>query len=166
MVLASRLPLASGVVATRYHSNRFRAMPHAMAAAGYQTLSATAEPPSFWNMRQMHAALGFSRSAFLPDFKYDEWIGVGINDASFFEQTTGMLQRQREPFMAYLLTSSNHHPYRLPPHLQVPEMRTGAGTAAGDYLQSVMYFDRAFGAFIGGLRRSGLRAAAGPCPTA
>lgn len=156
MVMASRLPLASGVVATRYYSNRFRAMPHAMAAAGYQTLSAAAEPPSFWNMRQMHAALGFSRSAFLPDFKYDEWVGVGINDASFFEQMTGMLQRQREPFMAYLLTSSNHHPYRLPAHLQVPEMRTGAGTAGGDYLQSVMYFDRAFGAFMDGLRRSGI----------
>ena len=62
MAMASRLPLASGVVATRYASNRFRALPHTLNEAGYQTLSATAEPPSFWNMRQMHAAIGFSRS--------------------------------------------------------------------------------------------------------
>ena len=156
MALASRLPLASGVVATRYYSNRFRALPHALNEAGYQTFSATAEPPSFWNMRQMHAAIGFSRSVFLPDFKPGEWIGVGLNDVSFFEQVTPMLQQQREPFMAYLLTSSNHHPYRLPPHLQVPDMRTGEGTAGGDYIQSVMYFDRAFGQFMSSLRSSGL----------
>jgi hypothetical protein len=145
MALASRLPLASGVVATRYYSNRFRAIPHALASAGYRTFSAAAEPPSFWNMRQMHAALGFARSAFLPDFKPAEWVGVGLNDVSFFEQVSGMLEQQQEPFMAYLLTSSNHHPYQLPAHLLVPDVSTGAGTAAGDYLQSVMYFDRAFG---------------------
>jgi len=156
MALASRLPLASGVVATRYYSNRFRALPHSLTSAGYQTFSAAAEPPSFWNMRQMHAALGFSRSAFLPDFKPGEWVGVGLNDISFFEQLPSMLQQQREPFMAYLLTSSNHHPYRLPTHLRASDVRIGAGTAGGDYLQSVMYFDHAFGLFIDSLRRSGV----------
>jgi phosphoglycerol transferase MdoB-like AlkP superfamily enzyme len=67
-----------------------------------------------------------------------------------------ILDAQPAPFMAFLLTASNHHPYRLPPEHR--ELALGAleGTLLGDYLQSVRYFDRAFGAFVDRLRAAGL----------
>lgn len=156
MALASRLPLQSGVVATRYAANRFHALPHILGAAGYDTLSAVGEPGSFWNMRQMHRALGFRQSFFLPDFDPGEWVGVGLNDVDFFDQVARMLEERPEPFMAYMLTSSNHHPYTLPDRLKDRRITVGAGTPAHDYLQSVAYFDRAFGRFVSDLRRTGL----------
>jgi lipoteichoic acid synthase len=64
IALNSLLPLPFGTVATRYASNRFRALPEVLRERGYRTLSACAEPPSFWNMGDIHPKFGFERSLF------------------------------------------------------------------------------------------------------
>jgi lipoteichoic acid synthase len=58
--------------------------------------------------------------------------------------------------MAFMLTASNHHPYRLPATHRELALGAREGTLLGDYLQSVRYFDRAFGAFMDRLRAAGL----------
>jgi lipoteichoic acid synthase len=58
--------------------------------------------------------------------------------------------------MAFLLSASNHHPYRLPAKHRRLHLGALDGTLLGDYLHSVHYFDAAFGEFVTRLRHTGL----------
>ena len=156
LAMQGLLPLPNGVVATRYPGNTFAGLPAVLARRGYETLSASVVSGDFWNMHGMHRNLGFARSVFEHDFQPGPIIGMGLADAAFFEQMDARLRALPEPFMAYLLTLSNHDPYVLPasePHLNVGALE---GTTVGRYLQTVHYFDGAFGGFIERLRASGL----------
>jgi glycerophosphoryl diester phosphodiesterase len=154
--LNSLMPLQFGAVATRYASHDSRALPEVLMEHGYRTLSACAEPPAFWNMGDRHPKLGFQRSLFEFAFPGARWVGAGLDDVHFFDAMSRVLQREPEPFFAYLISSSNHHPYRLPPDHQRLARESLPSGMAGDYLQSVKYFDDAFGAFVSNLAESGL----------
>ena len=148
-------PLAVGVLSNHFSYNQHRGLPRILSEHGYMTISACAAPADFWNMRAMHAGLGFQRSFFEDRYQMTELIGPWLADHEFFAQTTSILEAQPAPFMAFLLTASNHHPYRLPPEHRELSLGELEGTL-GDYLQSVRYFDRAFGAFVDRLRAVGL----------
>ena len=154
--LQSLLPLPDAVVATHYPANHFFGLPAILAARGYTTLSANVMRGDFWNMRQMHRNLGFERSYFRDTFPLGQIVGMGLSDDQFFDQMSRRIASMPEPFMAYLITLTNHFPYTLPPERQRLKLRRLEGTMVGNYLQSVHEFDRAFGAFVGHLRRSGV----------
>ena len=149
-------PWPVGAVATRYGANDFHGLPAVLAEHGYHTLSAIAERGDFWNKRQMHPQLGFARSFFEDAYRPGETFGMGLADGEFFAQIGPMLAAAPQPFMAFMVTLSNHHPYRLPAHHR--RLRLGAleGTLLGDYLQSVHYFDTALNQLLGQLRTLGL----------
>lgn len=149
-------PLAVGVLSNHFAYNQHRGLPRILSEHGYMTVSACAAQADFWNMRAMHAGLGFRRSFFEDRYRLTEMIGPWLADHEFFAQTTSFLEAQPAPFMAFLLTASNHHPYRLPPEHRELELGELEGTLLGDYLQSVSYFDRAFGVFVDRLRAVGL----------
>lgn len=149
-------PLPVGVVATRFGSNDFYGLPAILAAEGYRTLSAAAENGDFWNKRQMHPRLGFARSYFADRFGPGEVLGMGLSDDDFFRQTLDILRSGPEPFMAFMISLSNHHPYRVPAQHRVLELGALEDTLLGDYLHSVHHFDRAFGRFVDALRRGGV----------
>jgi lipoteichoic acid synthase len=153
--LQSLHPLPAGSVATRYPTNDFHALPSVLAARGYHTLAAVGEPGDEWNMRQVHPRLGFQRSYFQDAFQSPPGFGIGIPDGAFFPQAAALLERQRPPFFAFLLSLSNHTPYRLPEAEQRLRLGTLQGSTLGSYLQTVSYFDRAFGAWVERLRKSG-----------
>ena len=154
--LQSLHPLPAGVVSTRYAANDYHGLPAILSDAGYATFSASGELGDFWNKRQMHPNLGFDRSAFGESYELRETFGLGLTDGEFFRQTMPRLLEQAEPFMAFLLTQSNHHPYTIPPKLRTMTIGHLEGTLLGDYLHSVHYFDTVFGKFVERLRRTGL----------
>jgi lipoteichoic acid synthase len=149
-------PLAAGVLSNHFHHHRFRGLPRVLAERGYATLSACAAPGEFWNMAFMHPALGFQRSFFEETYRVVEHVGLWLSDREFFMQTVPRLRAQPAPFMAFLLTASNHHPYRLPAAEKRLSLGALEGTLLGDYLHSVHYFDRAFGEFVDRLRQERL----------
>lgn len=154
--LQSLHPLPTGAVATRYGANDFFALPAILASHGYETLSAVAESGDFWNKRQMHPKLGFRQSFFADAFRPGELLGLGLADREFFAQIDPVLRSQPRPFMALLITLSNHHPYRLPAGHRVLPLGELAGSLLGDYLESVHYFDTVFGGLVDTLRRDGV----------
>jgi lipoteichoic acid synthase len=149
-------PLAVGVLSNHFSYNHHRGLPRILSEHGYMTVSACAAQADFWNMRAMHAGLGFQRSFFEDRFRMTELIGPWLADHEFFAQAMPILAAQPAPFMAFLLTASNHHPYRLPAAHRELSLGALEGTLVGDYLQSVRYFDRAFGSFVDRLRTAGL----------
>lgn len=154
--LASLYPLASGAVATRFPTNEYHALPGILAARGYATVSAHAFHSEFWNVRVIHRRLGFQTSHFARDYRPGEELGLGLADASFFEQTVPKLAAQPRPFMAFLVTLTSHHPYVLPARHRVLHLFDLEGTPLGDYLHAVRYVDGAIGRFVDRLRERGL----------
>ena len=150
------LPLPDAVTSTRYAANHFAGLPAVLGEHGYDTLSANVMPGDFWNMRQMHQNLGFARSYFRDEFMDGESFGMGLTDEVFFKQIEAHLDTAREPFLAFLITLSNHLPYELPSHHRHLDVGDLEGTTVGRYLDSVHYFDRAFGVLIDRLKESGL----------
>jgi lipoteichoic acid synthase len=156
MALQSLYPPGRGAISTRFSANEFWALPSILVEHGYATVSACAEPPDFWNMRQMHPRLGFQKTYFDPDYKAAEWVGIGLPDDEFFEQTVVKLEEAEQPFFSYLITSSVHAPFALPLSLRHFDPGRHHGTIVGDYFQSIHYFDSAFGGFIDHLKKTGL----------
>jgi lipoteichoic acid synthase len=154
--LQSLHPLPEGGVPTRYGNHRFFALPQVLHENGYTTLSAHGYSGAIWMMSTAHRAYGFDRSYFRESFDQTERIGMGLSDASFFRQLLPRLQREREPFMAFLVTLSTHFPFGLPEELREPGLAVPEGTLVAAYLQSVHQLDRAFGEFLAGLEAGGL----------
>lgn len=154
--LQSLHPVDAGAVATRYVSNHYRALPAILAERGYTTLSAIGQPGESWNMRIMHPRLGFQKRFYEEDLAPGEKIGLGLSDREFFRQMFPILVQQPTPFLAFLITLTNHHPYVIPARDHELDVGTLRGSVLGNYLQSVHYFDRALGDFVERLRESGL----------
>ncbi len=146
----------SAAVAFRHPHTDFWGLPAILAARGYTTVSACGAAADFWNMQTTHRRLGFQKSHFADSFQITELINGWLADAPFFEQVVPRLARERAPFMAFLLSSSNHHPFVLPASHRTLKLGSLEGTELGDYLHSVHYFDEAFGQFVERLRATGL----------
>ena len=155
--LQSLHPVRGAAVSYRYADRQYRALPAVLTERGYFTASACGAAGGFWNMKTIHARLGFQRSYFEDSYAVEERVNGWMADHLFFEQTVPRVVAQKRPFMAFLVSSSNHHPFDTPPqhrHLRLP--RTLQRSELGDYLQSVRYFDEAFGQLVRLLRSSGL----------
>lgn len=155
-VMQSLYPLPVGVVASRYARNQYRGLPALLAERGYNTFSAVGAMPHFWNMNQLHPRYGFQHSYYEEDFQVGERIIAWMSDHDFWSQMQPILQREREPYMAFMLSSSSHHPYTLPEKYRTLRLGSLEGTLVGDYLQAIHYSDQELGAFVDWLRESGI----------
>lgn len=154
--LQSLHPLPDVIVASSYHKNHYYGLSAILATHGYHTWSAVAAESNFWNMNKMHPNLGFQQSFFSDYYDNSAYIGSWLTDEEFFSQTMPLLESQTEPFMAFLLSSSNHHPYILPEQYRVLDLGGMEGTLIGNYLSTVHYFDQALGQFVDQLEGAGL----------
>ena len=156
MALNSLHPLPARTLTSKFPDNHYRALPTTLSGHGYATLSAVAAPGGIWDMYRLHPRYGFQRSVFKESYDIREHFGEWATDREFFTQTVPLLEAQAEPFLAFLLSSSNHHPYPIPERYRVLRIGELEGTLLGDYLHSVHYFDRVFGEFVDALREGGL----------
>lgn len=155
--MVSLLPLDHGAVSFRFPENAYAAFPSVLAARGYQTSSAVAFEAGFWNRRVMHPRYGFSHSFFEPDFTMTEQVGWGLNDRDFLQQMVPKLQQERQPFCAWLITLSLHHPFdSFPDGFKTLKLGALEGTPFGNYLHAMHFFDQALEDFKTSLARAGL----------
>jgi phosphoglycerol transferase MdoB-like AlkP superfamily enzyme len=155
--LVSLLPLDHGAVAFRYPGNHYVGLPRVLAEHGYATLSAVPFEPGFWNRRVMHRSYGFDRSLFEPDFELTDQIGWGLNDHAFLQQMVPRLSNLPQPFCAWLITLSLHHPFDdFPDRHKTLKLGEREGTAFGNYLHTMRFFDQALDDFKTALARNGL----------
>lgn len=156
LALQSLHPIRAAAIATRYASNTFHGLPAILGEHGYTALSAVGEPGRVWNMGPMHERLGFEVSLFQDAFAPGERFGPGVPDEPFFREAVARLKALGQPYFAFLVTLTNHHPYRLPPEHVRLDVGDLGNTLLGDYLTSVHYFDRAFGAFLEAMQSANL----------
>lgn len=152
----SLLPAAQGAAAFIDAGNQLVGLPSVLADEGYQSLSAVAFEPSFWNRRVIHPRFGFSRSLFAADFGPGERIGWGLNDRDFLLQMAPALTNAQEPFAAWLITQSLHYPFpSFPERHKSLDVRPWNNTPFGNYIHGMHHFDLALGDFMATLERAG-----------
>jgi phosphoglycerol transferase MdoB-like AlkP superfamily enzyme len=121
------------------------------------------EDVNFWNRAEMYPAEGFDLfyggldDHRMGDYHLTEWMGWGLPDSEFYEQTLPFMKRLPQPFYSFVISLSNHHPFEMPEHYRfielLPEDRD---TLVGHYLQSAAYTDWSLGLFLDGLKDEGL----------
>jgi len=151
-------PAATGVAYTRFAKNTYEALPKILSKQGYNILAFHGDNPGFWNRQNIYRSFGYNRFISKLDFNDDENIGMGLSDKSFFRQSLQKLNKEKQPFFAFLITLTSHYPYNFPEIFEQTKYNVGSykGMLIGNYLVSMHYFDEQFGQFIKGLEKEGL----------
>ena len=155
--LNSAYPLAQGAISFLRASNDFVTIAHTLAATGYTTFSAHPYKRGFWNRATLHPRYGFSRSLFARELGPGRKIAWGLADEPFFRRVLPEIAALPEPFFAFLVTLSVHHPYNYFPadrrRLELGELE---GTALGNYLHGMREMDEAVAELFAELQELGL----------
>lgn len=138
--------------------NIYESLASILKGEGYYTASFHANEKEFWNRDEMYPALGidqFYDESFF-DVIEENSFGWGLNDESFFVQTSDILKTLPQPFYAKILTLSNHYPFEIPEENQLIAPATTEDDIVNHYITTVRYLDEALKQFIQELKSSGL----------
>lgn len=153
----SLLPLPNGAASFSCAGNHFVSLAGEAVKHGYTTLSAVPFDGSFWNRRRIHRDYGYQQSLFAEDFKPGRVIGWGLNDRDFLSQMAENLNNLPQPFLAWIITLSLHHPFEgFPNDLQELDVGHWEGSPVGEYIHTMHYLDHALADFEREMRSSGL----------
>jgi phosphoglycerol transferase MdoB-like AlkP superfamily enzyme len=153
----SLLPSTGGAAAFLHAGNDFTGLAEILAERGYDTVSAVPFDGSFWNRRTTHQAYGYEQSLFTDDFSNGQQIGWGLNDRDFLHEMAVRLAQIEQPFAAYLLTLSLHHPFEgFPADLKSIDFGRWEGTPFGNFLHTMHFFDQSLAGFVADLEIGGL----------
>ncbi len=152
----SMYPVMSGSVFMRAYESQFDCLPQVLKENGYHTTALHAFRPSFWNRDRMYPGMGFDEFLSENFFKMDEKVGWALGDRSLFKQGLAHLETVKQPFYAYFVTLSSHHPYRIQDEFRTFHQGPFENTMLGDYIQAVHYTDQAIGELIDRLKKDGL----------
>jgi phosphoglycerol transferase MdoB-like AlkP superfamily enzyme len=155
-VLNGLHPQPVGFVAMNFVDNDWRAMPAILHEHGYTTVAAVAASSEFWNADRLNPRYGIHTLLSEESFQIEEMLGPWLADQHFFDQLLPRMAGLPRPFFLHAFSSTNHHPYDLPPHLRSLDVGAIDGTLSAKYLHTAHYFDAAIGHFVDGLRANGL----------
>ncbi len=154
----SLFPPESQAAYVRYTDNNYYGLPFLLKENGYSGAHVFHNyKGDFWNRRNAYPLQGFDSYTALEDFEEIDPFPMGISDRQMFTQSMQYLTTWEEPYYAFYITVSSHHPYALPlkdRHIALkPE---DEATLFGLYIQSVNYVDRVLGEWLDMLREEGL----------
>ena len=152
--------LQSGSAMSSYGtSNTFESAPAILGQkAGYTSAVMHCWAGSFWNRDNDYKSFGYDY--FMPLSYYQNkkgyYLGYGIKDKLFFDQSIKYMEHLPQPFYLKMITVTNHYPYDLDKKNQsIDKTDTGDKTVDG-YVQTAHYLDQAIGELMSYLKKSGL----------
>ena len=152
--------LQSGSAMSSYGtSNTFESAPAILGQkAGYTSAVMHGGAGSFWNRDNAYKSFGYDY--FMPLSYYQNkkgyYLGYGIKDKLFFDQSIKYMEHLPQPFYLKMITVTNHYPYDLDKKNQsIDKTDTGDKTVDG-YVQTAHYLDQAIGELMSYLKKLGL----------
>lgn len=177
----SLLPASNGTVFVSYWDREYVTTPKLLKEQNYYTFSMHANKGNFWNREVMHKQLGYDKFYnYTNDYeiKDEDIIGLGLNDKSFFAQSTEKIKEidaKHDNWYGVLIMLTNHTPFTgledtteldLTYKYTKTNEETGQqeevvnnylkGTTLGNYFTTAHYADEAIGEFINELDDAGL----------
>lgn len=141
-------PLKSGSVFIQYGSKPFRCLPTELKDNGYAASVFHAYQGGFWNRNVMYRSMNYDHFFSLKHYRIDEPMGWSLGDKSFYRQSMDVVADMPQPFYAFMISLTSHHPYKMPANENKLDLEELDGTMLGDYLQSIHYADAALGELI------------------
>lgn len=146
LVNTSIYPLGDRITAVNYGENTYpNSLPRLLNDEGYITISTHAEEHGEFNWTELHKN-GFGSQILwsIDDYNYDEVVGYGLSDRSFYSQVADKLSKldKSKPFFIQLPTLSSHGPFDINEkfrELNLPEEVDKS--YLGGYFESVHYAD-------------------------
>ncbi|WP_394172646.1 LTA synthase family protein [Thalassotalea litorea] len=149
--------------ATLYGKINKPCLPKMLLDRGYETSWFHGNEKAFYNRDVFHPSIGFKHifdSEYFDQLNLNEehYIGWGVNDETVFKHALQVLNNTSKPFMAEILTLSNHLPFNWDFHEFVfPKQLIDLGdNELALYHRSVYYADYALGQFFDAFKRSPL----------
>lgn len=142
----------------QYTHNTYYGLPYLLKENGYSGAHAIHNYiAEFWNRETAYPAQGFDSFTTVEDFEMTDPYPMGLSDTEMYRQTMDLLVTLEEPFYAFYVTVSSHHPYAIPEKDRAITLSAeDEGSIYGSYLQAVNYADYAIGQFIDLLDEAGL----------
>lgn len=153
-------PTAVIAMSKGYGDREIPSLPRLLKEDGYVSNTFHVNDVTFWDRNQMYPALGFTQYYDKPSFNNDKFNAFGASDMELYRVGVEKLKELHDadtPFYAQFVTTSSHHPFKVPKDLQriqVPESMKG--TQLGNYLIALNYTDYAIGEFIQKLKDAGM----------
>lgn len=152
----------TGVIAmsTGYGDREIPSMPRMLAKDNYVSNTFHINDVTFWDRNQLYPALGFTKYYDKPSFNNDKFNAFGASDMELYRvglEELKELHDAKTPFYAQFVTTSSHHPFKVPKNLQrIKVPKDLEGTQLGNYLIALNYTDYALGEFINDLKANGM----------
>lgn len=145
----------------QFVDNNYYGLPWLLRDNGYTAWAFHGYKREFWNRDAMYKSQGFQKYIAQDNYNITESIGFGLNDIDFFEQSMDYLKEldnvDNNPFYAFMITLTNHNPYKLPDNYKTLEIEDKyKNLIIANYLETVRYIDNALGVFIENLKSEGL----------
>jgi phosphoglycerol transferase MdoB-like AlkP superfamily enzyme len=136
-------------------SRAFVYLPELLKREGYRTISMHGNNASFWARDVNHPIFGIDNLFFKNKFTQDIH-QLGVSDRTFFNESADILLDQSQPFFAYLIALSSHHPFEVPESHRNLKVGLPAESSSAKLLQGTRYTDDALGQFIAKLKKTSL----------
>lgn len=159
MIDTSLYPLSGGSVFVRRPENTFTSLQHLLKENGhYYSASFHGNDPSFWNREKMYENLGYDRFFSKQDYEVtdENSVNYGIKDIPFFEQSVEHMKTMPEPYLAKLITLTNHFPFLLDENDQLIAMGNTDEGVVNRYVTTVRYQDEAIKRLFQTLKDNGM----------
>ncbi|MDF7683252.1 LTA synthase family protein [Lactobacillus sp. ESL0679] len=152
--------LQSGSAMSSYGtSNTFESAPAILnQQGGYTTAVMHGGAGSFWNRNNAYKQFGYQY--FMPLSYYQNkpkyYIGYGLKDKIFFNQSIKYIERLPQPFYLKMITVTNHYPYEIDKKNQSINKTDTEDETVDGYVQTAHYLDQAIGELMQWLKKTGL----------
>ncbi len=159
MINTSIYPLGDNITATNYGENVYsNSLPRILNKKGYTTISTHAELPGEFNWTELHKnGFGSQNLWSLNDYNYDEVVGYGLSDRSFFTQLSEKLKTVKEPFFVQMPTLSSHGPFNIDKKYRKLDLPKEINDSyLGGYFESLHYTDSQIEMFFDQLKEANL----------
>lgn len=158
MVNTGMLTLGNSITFISNPYTQYPSMARILEKYDYTTASTRAEPGGDYNWAKAHKnALGFQNIWDGNEYEFDEIVGFGLSDRTFYNQYIDKLNKIKQPFFSMIPNLSNHGPFDIAKKyraLNLPESLDK--TKLGGYFQSSHYADEQLGFLISKLKQLGL----------
>ena len=150
MAASGVLPLGGFVTYLEYPEVKYNSLPRLLNKEGYNTILTHAEKAGDWNWAEAgKAAAGYKTQWDLNDYNFDECVGFGLSDRSFYTQFVDKISKEEGPFLAVLPTLSSHGPFDIDKEYRELNLPKDLDeNRLGGYFQSINYADKQIGLFF------------------
>ena len=145
----SLYPVNDGAAFITKYNNTYISIAEGIKKLGYSTEVLHGNYGSFWNRTAMYKAFKYDEFYSLDKLNKDNFIGMGLSDESFLNQSFDIIIESKKPIFSFLITVTSHEPY----NYKINNLFSNSNIIE-NYYNAINYTDKELGLFVDKLEKS------------